>query len=147
MPIRPENRYFYPIDWPQLSIAIRFGRAKGHCERCGRPHGEEVYHLGDGRWFDAKLGRWRDGKGRLIRAINTLPKPEIAPSGFSVRKTMVRTACAHLDQNTLNNNDRNLAALCQRCHLNHDRPWNHQRRRMTLLRRKALGDLFTGPYR
>jgi hypothetical protein len=30
MPIRREYRWFYPIDWPQLSAAIRFGRAKGH---------------------------------------------------------------------------------------------------------------------
>jgi len=27
MPIRPEFRYLYPIDWPQLSAAIRFKRA------------------------------------------------------------------------------------------------------------------------
>jgi hypothetical protein len=30
MPIRREYRWFYPIDWPQLSAAMRFGRAKGH---------------------------------------------------------------------------------------------------------------------
>jgi hypothetical protein len=28
MPIRREYRWFYPIDWPQLSAAIRFDRAK-----------------------------------------------------------------------------------------------------------------------
>lgn len=39
MPIRPEHRFFYPIDWPQLSVLIRFGRARGCCEGCGRPHG------------------------------------------------------------------------------------------------------------
>ena len=39
MPIRREYRWFYPIDWPQLSAAIRFGRAKGRCEHCRRPHG------------------------------------------------------------------------------------------------------------
>ena len=26
MPIRPEHRFFYPIDWAQLSAVIRFGR-------------------------------------------------------------------------------------------------------------------------
>ena len=25
MPIRRELRYFYPIDWPQLSALVRFG--------------------------------------------------------------------------------------------------------------------------
>lgn len=40
MPIKPELRYFYPIDWPQISHWVRFVRAKGHCQVCGRPHGE-----------------------------------------------------------------------------------------------------------
>ena len=46
MPIRPQYKWFYPIDWPQLSAVIRFERAKGRCQRCGRPHGREVQHLG-----------------------------------------------------------------------------------------------------
>ncbi len=49
MPIRPEHRFFYPIDWPQLSDAIRFRRARGRCEKCARPHLQQVFHLGDGR--------------------------------------------------------------------------------------------------
>lgn len=50
MPIRREHRFFYPIDWPQLSAVIRFGRAKSRCEACQRPHGQTVFCLGDGRW-------------------------------------------------------------------------------------------------
>ena len=45
MPIRREHRFFYPIDWPQLSATIRFGRAGGAREGCGRPHGQTIYHL------------------------------------------------------------------------------------------------------
>ena len=45
MPIRPENRWLYPIDWPQVSKWVRFVRAQGRCERCGRPHGEIVRRL------------------------------------------------------------------------------------------------------
>lgn len=40
MPIRREHRFFYPIDWPQLSAMVRFRRAGGRCEGCGRPHGQ-----------------------------------------------------------------------------------------------------------
>lgn len=36
MPIWREHRFYYPIDWLQLSAVIRFGRAKGRCEGCGR---------------------------------------------------------------------------------------------------------------
>ncbi len=40
MPIRREHRFFYPINWPQLSAAIRFRRVGGRCEVCRRPHGQ-----------------------------------------------------------------------------------------------------------
>ena len=66
MPIKPELRYFYPIDWPQISHSVRFVRAKGHCQVCGRPHGETVRHLGDGRWWDETEQIWRDGRGRKV---------------------------------------------------------------------------------
>ena len=56
MPIAPEHRWFYPIDWRELSHVIRFTRAQGRCERCGRPHGRNVTHLGDGTWWDAERG-------------------------------------------------------------------------------------------
>lgn len=42
MPIRAEMRWFYPIDWPQISRHVRFERAGGSCQGCGRPHGETV---------------------------------------------------------------------------------------------------------
>ncbi|MCJ2062297.1 hypothetical protein MKK63_06225 [Methylobacterium sp. J-088] len=45
-----------------------------------------------------------------------------------------------------NNAATNLAAFCQRCHMIHDRPEHQRRRWRTLFRRKALGDLFGGPY-
>lgn len=63
MPIRREHRFFYPIDWPQLSAMVRFHRAGGRCEVYARPHGRRVFHLGDGRWWDAEGASWRDRKG------------------------------------------------------------------------------------
>jgi hypothetical protein len=40
----------------------------------------------------------------------------------------------------------NLAALCRRCRMIHDRPEHPWRRWRTLFRRKASGDRFDGPY-
>lgn len=140
MPIRPEHRFFYPIDWSQLSAVIRFSRARGCCEGCGRPHGRMVYHLGDGRWWDADAGRWRDGWGRRIRIATE------ADILGRARRTRVVLATAHRDHDTSNNADANLAAFCQRCHMIHDWPEHQRRRWRTLFRRKALGDLFGGPY-
>ncbi|WP_342167360.1 hypothetical protein [Methylobacterium sp. SD21] len=141
MPIRPEHRFFYPIDWPQLSVVIRFGRAKGRCEACKRPHGQIVYHLGDGRWWDAEARAWRDGQGRITRL--SLGADDVLTR---VRRTRVVLAAAHRDHDTSNNASANLAAFCQRCHMIHDRPEHRRRRWFTLFRRKAMGDLFRGPY-
>jgi hypothetical protein len=140
MPIRRELRHFYPIDWPQLSALVRFGRAKGRCERCGRPHGRMVHHLGDGRWWDEEAATWRDGRGRKVAW------PAYAEYK-RLRRTRVVLAAAHLDHDPGNSRPRNLKALCQRCHMLHDRPEHRRRIRTTLLMRRALGDLFQGPYR
>jgi hypothetical protein len=101
MPIRPEMRAFYPSDWPEISRRIRFERAGGICQRCGRPHGVRVRCLPDGRWFDPSQLSWRNGRGRhacwpdLMEAIQE-------------RQTRVILAAAHLDHNPRNNRTCNL---------------------------------------
>ena len=61
--------------------------------------------------------------------------------------TRVVLASAHLDHDPSNNDPGNLAALCQRCHLAHDRPEHRRQRWWTLFRRRSMGDLFLGLYR
>lgn len=134
MPILAEHRWLYPIDWPELSKLIRFGRAGGRCEHCRRPHGARVFHLGDGRWWDADRRLWRDGRGRRVRA----PSAGLAAI---VRMTRVYIACAHLNHDPTDNAGRNLAALCQRCHMIHDAAEHRRRRWLNAYRRRALGDL------
>ena len=139
MPIRPEFRDLYPAHWRNISDAVRFGHAGGRCQRCGRPHGVTLTVLPDGRWFDPAQRTWRDGKGRAARW------PDIEDAiGF--RSTRVVLATAHLDHNPRNNRRRNLRALCQRCHLIHDRPRHLRQRWITCRRRYAIGDLFLGLY-
>jgi hypothetical protein len=65
---------------------------------------------------------------------------------IDLRHTRVILAAAHLDHDPQNNRLRNLKSFCQRCHLIHDRPHHLARRRITYLLRRALGDLFFGPY-
>ena len=139
MPIRKNLRWYYPIDWPQLSAVVRFERAAGHCERCGRPHGQTIYHFGDGRWFDPEVELWRNGRGKPVAW------PPYADYRW-LQRTRVVLATAHLDHNPSNSRPRNLKALCQRCHLLHDRPEHRRRARLTILKRRALGDLLEGPY-
>ena len=143
MPIRRHHRWLYPIDWRELSASIRFRRAKGRCEGCGRPHGRLVIVLSDGQWWDAERSTWRCGNGRVLR--RRIPAPEgHGPPG---RSTRVVLSAAHLDHDPQNNAVANLAALCQRCHILHDKAEHLRRRQLTYVARRALGDLFTGPYR
>ena len=148
MPIARENRWLYPIDWRELSRLIRFTRAKGRCERCGRPHGADVTHLGDGTWWDAERGRWRDGRGRRVRGM---PSPEVLEaqqpsleglgSLLQLPVTRVVLAGCHLDHDPSHNRPRNLAALCQRCHMLHDAPEHRRTRWRKAFGRRASGDL------
>lgn len=149
MPIAREHRWLYPIDWRELSAFIRFDRAKGRCEHCQRPHGRHVLHLGDGVWWDEDISRWRNGQGRGVRR---LPPPDAllrAQPGFvgidppsQVRITRVILASAHLNHDPGDNRPRNLAALCQRCHMRHDASEHRRRRWINAFRTRAIGDLF-----
>jgi hypothetical protein len=152
MPIRPSQRWFYPIDWRELSQVIRFDRAKGRCERCRRPHLHWVIVGNDGAWWDDKQKSWRDCRGRRSRSSPSpgrLVTRQLTLAGFAqvpLPRTYVVLATAHLDQDPGNNSPRNLAALCQRCHLEQDRSAHRQQRWRTLFYRRALGDLFAGNY-
>lgn len=142
MPIKPERRWLYPIDWRELSAAVRLGRAGGCCEACRRPHLAWICQAADGSWYDPDRGCWRDRRGRKLRRRGgaALPLP------YPHKVTRVVLACAHLDHDPANNAAGNLMALCQGCHLAHDRAEHRRRRWSTWRASKALGDLFAGPY-
>jgi hypothetical protein len=41
---------------------------------------------------------------------------------------------------------KHVVLAARRCHLRHDRPEHLRQRRLTYLSRRAIGDLFDGPY-
>lgn len=139
MPIRTELRNLYPANWGEISRRVRFERACGKCQACKRPHGFKIKCLPDGRWFDPNSEIWRTIRGRPARW------PDLVEA-IDARSWTVSLAAAHLDHQPSNCRVRNLRALCQRCHLAHDRPYHLGRRRITYRRRCAIGDLFDGLY-
>ena len=139
MPIRPELRVLYPRHWRELSHRVRFERARGQCQGCGRPHLARLRCLPDGRWFDEVAKTWRDRRGRPARW------PDLVEA-IRLRTTRVVLAAAHLDSDPTNHRLANLRAFCQRCHMLHDRPHHLAQRWITYRRRYALADLFFGPY-
>ena len=90
MPIHPALKTHYASDWRLISDAIRFDRAGGRCEACGRPHRRLICALADGRWFDPQRQVWRDGRGELA------PEPRPGDAA-SMRRVRVVIATAHLD--------------------------------------------------
>ena len=139
MPIRRELRPLYPPHWKELSRRVRFARAGGVCERCGRPHGALIRCLPDGRWFDAGQRTWRDRRGRSTSS------PDLVAL-IPARTTRIGLATAHLNHDPTNNRLRNLKSLCQRCHMIYDRPHYLAQPRITYRSRYAGGDLFPGSY-
>ncbi len=107
MPIRESEKAKYPPreEWAAIRERI-LQRARHRCEWCQVENASE-------RWSARKV--------------------MIGPGGepFRYKVTIVLTI-AHLDHDPTNNADENLAALCQRCHLRHDRgqhKWNAARTR------------------
>lgn len=117
MPINPDLKSLYPANWNQISYRIRFERAGGKCERCGIEH-----------------NAYRSGEGVVVY------DPDLIPIGMKFSRIVLTTA--HLDHDPTNNQETNLAALCQRCHLAHDLRHHLRSRREYLEIRAGQGRLF-----
>jgi len=107
------KRELYPADWEAISLRIR-ERARWRCEWCGLENGAIGYRDDVGIFHHVPIEATEayDADGvRLFRIMLTVahlgvPKPDGSP-GDKRDKQDCR--------------DENLAALCQRCHLNYDR--------------------------
>ena len=127
MPIRPENRKRYPVDWATISKRIREDRAEWQCEcrgECGTDHGAEGVRI---------VGYNHD----IARCSARNQEPHL------ITGSLVVLTVAHLDHIPENVDDGNLRAMCQRCHLAYDREHHAETRRLAEHRkRREMGDLF-----
>lgn len=133
MPIRPENRARYPKDWKLISSYIRQVRALGKCEWCGVKNGAIGARDKHGEWHDEdRIHHLNSGVGfelfgqfpNMIKIVLTVahihdPAPEVRG-----------------DRNS------NLAALCQKCHLNHDREHHVRMRKVNRDYARGQDNLF-----
>lgn len=131
----PMQRDRYPADWEEISRRIRFERAQGKCEWCGVVNGavgaRDVY----GKWHDERSINHMNGTdGDML--FETFPKM------IRIALTVAHLGTAHADGTPGNKHDKmdvrpeNLAALCQRCHLNYDRDEHMANAAKTRLRKK-----------
>lgn len=108
----PMDRSRYPANWPEISLAIR----RRECNRC--------------KWCGAVNGRRHPQTGKkVVLTVAHLGAPH--PDGTPGDK-----------HDKMDCRDENLAALCQRCHLNYDRDEHLANAAKTRRRRKiAAGQL------
>lgn len=122
-PLSRENRRRYPADWPEIRARI-LRRAHHRCEECG---------VADRAWG------WRDGDGAfhqvrkrpLIDACldNCRPPFDIASDRGTLHIIEIILTVSHRDHVPEHCTDDNLRALCQQCHLRHDRRHHDHTRR------------------
>lgn len=124
MPIRRE---LYDPQWEKISDRIRFDRAGGRCEACGVAHGAVGARDANGRWHDKAD----------IDTMAPAALSELYPDLKSREVITIYLTVAHLDRDTSNNGEFNLAAWCQACHLAYDRHDNWQRRRRNATRAQS----------
>lgn len=140
MPINYKN---YPDNWRKEIRPAILLRANYQCEFCGVKQyavGERcnkgIFHPTSGNEFANQAG---NGELFYAEAKNFADTHEV---DYDQHKFIVIVlTIAHIDHNINNNDPANLKALCQRCHLIHDKHQHMKSRRETIKRKKGLIEL------
>ncbi len=123
----------YPKDWKLRSRFVRFVRARNKCEWCGVENGSiGARSPVNGKWYTQ-----RDMDG-----MNSDCGWRLWPKGYPKVIRVVLTVAHVYDMDKMNASLLNLAALCQRCHLNHDRDHHKENAAKTRKRKAGLMDMF-----
>ena len=112
VPIKPELRHFYGREWRKITRPRILRRAHDRCEDCGVKNGTCVWRVGRHWWQRSKA------KARGMSAR----------TGHRITRPLIVLTVAHLNHTPGDDRDENLKALCQWCHLNHDKQHHHETR-------------------
>lgn len=142
MPIKKENRRLYPRNWPSISLAAR-ERAQWKCQHPGC--GAQQYAVG--HWMlDAKpepLWLPLDGAAGPAESYSQA-RQRAADISFqyngdgpgTVKILVIVLTVAHLDHNPRNCDPANLAAMCQRHHLQYDQQHHNETAYATRMKKR-----------
>ena len=130
----PIDRSKYPADWNAISLRIR-ARENQECKFCRAPNGQLIGRSVDGKSYMRACGEVLDSTTGESLGLHTMGDYRI------IRFVKVVLTVAQLDHDTTNNDDANLAALCQQCHLRYDKALHAENAQRTRRLRKAEGGL------
>lgn len=129
----------YPPNWKSEIRPAILLRANQKCEQCNVPNysyilrgtinGIECYQLEDGALFRADNSEH----------IGYTYVGDVHPSNKFIKVVLT---ISHIDHDINNNDHKNLKALCQKCHLNHDKEHHAATRRKTKEDKKGLISIF-----
>ncbi len=114
----------YPKNWKSEIRPVILERDGNCCKFCGVENNRLI------RRFDNKWEYWPEGMMSECYTID----------GYKSVKIIL--TIMHLDHNTENNDYSNLAAGCQKCHLNYDKEHHKSNAQKTLIKKKKLQSLF-----
>lgn len=131
----------YPPNWKAIRAAI-LERAGNRCEQCKAPNrtpvfrgtidgGRHVYQLVDAKIYDANTGEFIAEDPCYVEQVGNRDKA-----------TGVVLTISHADHDLSNNDPANLRALCQRCHLAHDRELHTRNAKAARVAKLGLQTLF-----
>lgn len=139
MPLSPEQRARYPANWASEIRPSILLRANSSCERCNARNRTTVF-----RWVDQGDAYYMYECGAVYCAETGeacgYARIYDLPSG---RYVQIVLTIAHLhDPDPANCDPANLAALCQRCHLQLDAPMHRVNAAATRRAKAATPDMF-----
>lgn len=148
----PCNYKEYHPKWSLIRRLI-LKRAKNKCEACGVAHHAVGYRDERGKFHGTCGNIYHDCSGvglsyPSLKPLSFKEAKEMAeffndwPDGLGKYIVIVLTI-AHLDHNKKNNRFANLKALCQRCHLLHDKSHHLENRKYGRKHREYQLKLFT----
>ena len=108
----PINYLRYHPDWKDIIRPDALKRAKYQCQHCKVPNRALIVYEQDGRWLEA----------------DEIIQREERKHGRKVRRVIL--TIAHMNHLVIDNRPENLKALCQKCHLKHDREHSTHMRRL-----------------
>jgi hypothetical protein len=140
MPVKPENRALYPVNWSAISYDAK-ERASWRCQHpgcraqqydVGQWDGEHWYSHGHfGHELPEAYSQARQYAAEVQFSL-TGDDPEPDP-----RIIVIVLTTAHLDHDPTNCDPGNLAALCQRHHLRYDHGHHMQSAYMTRMAKRG----------
>lgn len=121
----------YPVNWKTEIRPAILERDNNCCKFCGVENYSFGYRDNNGNWVTEKV----------FNGLNSSDGDELFNGKFPKRIRIILTIM-HLDHDTTNNNYDNLAAGCQKCHLNYDKEHHNKNTRATITKKKKLQSLF-----